>query len=381
MPPATFSTMMSMSCRRWPSDRCGWISLVSASTSQAWSTWPSRLNSVLASEQSPQKTPLRCRSTSRLAIASSSRSRCAGMSGGIRMSSRRYCHDRSRYRVTRMAVSSNGCTTSPAGRTAGSAQRSRSRRTRYSFVAIRCGSSLSAHSCPSVSTNRTRCRLGPTGMSRSGTSVASHSASGASQGSASSPGDPPRSRMSRPEVVTASPARFAGAWWRRLPSSLRSSVQTAPACSAQPRLGTDRLVAGRRCRRRRGYLRRLRFSRVRSSRQGQVLPAARVEQVHPGGVDPQLRRLAVADPARRVEGDDHLGTQLLTVELVFEVGELVGDLVGRLVRDERVLLGAQPLGHVDLGLEDDPAVLFVVLDEVRVREVLRTDPRDEQGPV
>ena len=61
--------------RAGPSDRLGWTSLVSASTRYAWIRSPSRRNSVLASEQSPQKTPPRWRSTSSNAIASSRRSR------------------------------------------------------------------------------------------------------------------------------------------------------------------------------------------------------------------------------------------------------------------------------------------------------------------
>ena len=47
-----------MSWLRCPSLSWEWTSLVSASTSQAWSSWPSREKSVLASEQSPQYTPL-----------------------------------------------------------------------------------------------------------------------------------------------------------------------------------------------------------------------------------------------------------------------------------------------------------------------------------
>ena len=96
MPAATFSTRMSRSCSRCPRLSVGCTSVVSASTSHACRSWPSRENSVLASEQSPQKTPWRCSSTSRPAIASNSRARCFGWSGGSRMNSRRYCHDPSR---------------------------------------------------------------------------------------------------------------------------------------------------------------------------------------------------------------------------------------------------------------------------------------------
>ena len=97
-----------------------WTSLVSASTRNAWRSWPSRLNRVLASEQSPQNTPARCRSTSRPAIASSSRSRCLTSSRGSRRNSRRNCQECSRYSVTRIELPVSAWSTSPTGRTAGS---------------------------------------------------------------------------------------------------------------------------------------------------------------------------------------------------------------------------------------------------------------------
>ena len=140
--PATFSTRISRSWARWPSLRTGWTSLVSASTRNAWSSWPSRLNRVLASEQSPQKTPSRCRSTSRPAMASSSRSRCLTSSRGRRRNSRRNCQECSRYSVTRIELPVSGWSTRPTGRTAGSSRTSRSRRTRYSLTAIRLGQLL-----------------------------------------------------------------------------------------------------------------------------------------------------------------------------------------------------------------------------------------------
>ena len=195
-PAATFSTVMSMSWVRCPSDSDGWISLVSASTRNACSTWPSRENSVLAREQSPQNTPWRCRSTNSVAIASNRRVRCLGASGGSLMNIRRYCQDPTRYRVTRSAVSKSGWITTPAGRTALRPISSRRPSTPYSRAAMRGGNSLSAHNCPSASTNLTRCRLGPTAISRSATCGAAQSRSGRSQGSTSSPGQVARSRNS-----------------------------------------------------------------------------------------------------------------------------------------------------------------------------------------
>ena len=77
----------------------GWISLVSASTRNAWILSPSRRNRVFASEQSPQKTPARWRSTRSQAIASRSRSRYGPGPSGNRIRSRRYWIENSRYSV------------------------------------------------------------------------------------------------------------------------------------------------------------------------------------------------------------------------------------------------------------------------------------------
>src|SRR6266540_3653295 len=102
------------------------------------------------------------------------------------MNSRRYCQERSRNSVTRIAESRDGGSTSPTGRTAGNPRSCSVRKTAYSLRAVRNGSSLRAYNLPSASTNFTRCRLGPTGMSRIATSAGLHSASGSSQGSARS---------------------------------------------------------------------------------------------------------------------------------------------------------------------------------------------------
>ena len=88
--------------------------------------------------------------------------------------------------MTSTAVSSKGCTTTPAARTADSSRSSSSRRTSYSLRAMAAGSSFNAHSRPSASTKRTRWRLGPTGTSWMATLVASHSPSGSSHGRLSS---------------------------------------------------------------------------------------------------------------------------------------------------------------------------------------------------
>jgi hypothetical protein len=136
------------------------------------------------------------RSTKRFAIASNNRARCVGWSGGRRIRRRRYCHDPSRYCVTRIAVSKSGWTTSPAGRTAGRPNSSIRRSTSYSLTAIRGGRSFNAHRRSSASTNLTRCRLGPTAMSRSATSGIIQSESGLSHGSDKRSGVGARSRIS-----------------------------------------------------------------------------------------------------------------------------------------------------------------------------------------
>src|SRR5450759_3359659 len=346
---------MSRSIWRWPFDSRGCTSEVSASTIHACNRWPSRLNSVLASEQSPQKTPLRCRSTSSAALAS--------------ISSRRYCQDGWRNLVTRIAVSAKACPTTPAGRTAASPRLSSSRSTPNSFWAIRGGSSLSAHSPPSDSTNRTRCRLGPTAMSRSGTSVASQSASRSAHGRPNSPGVGTRNRMSSPAgMANLAPVLRPVTLWSGLPGG----------AILRQRLGGT----GARGRRARGARRGRRAPRLSLIvQQRQVVAGLRVEQLHPRRVEPELGLVTITDPTGCVHRDDHLGTQLLAVELPLQRGQRSLDVRWRVVRDIGVLRVAEPFGDVDLDPERHPLLLLAVLDQGRVLEVLRPDTGNEQCPV
>src|SRR3982751_3545017 len=106
---------------------------------------PSRRNSVFASEQSPQNTPLRWRSTRRNAIASRRRSRYEPGPGGRRIISRRYWREWGRNFVTRIALSRAGASATPAASTVGGASRSRWGRTSYSLRATRGGLGSAGH--------------------------------------------------------------------------------------------------------------------------------------------------------------------------------------------------------------------------------------------
>src|SRR5690606_15917447 len=104
---------------------------------------------------------------------------------------------------------------------------------------------------------------------------------------------------------------------------------------------------------------------------GEVLARLRIEQVHPGTVDPERRLLALANPAGRIERDDQLRAQCLEVQLLREFVGPLADLVRRFVRQVGVLLIAEPLGDVDLRPERRAPLTLGVLDELRVIEVVR----------
>ena len=271
---------------------------------------------MLASEQSPQKTPLRCRSTSsaRHGVEQPRPVRRAA-SGGIRMSSRRYCQEPIEVAGHAGARSSkSGWITSPAGRTAASARSppaGAARRTRARRSAA--GSSLSAHSSPSASTNRTRCRLGPTGMSRSGTSGTVPVGQRVGPRAAPAvPGDGARSRSSGAAIAVPGPR--LGRWSLR---GARSTLGHARRASA--RRVTREVVAGRGSN-----------TCIRSA------------SSHSVALSPST------DPARRVERHARSGVRSCSLSSSrCQLGQLSGDLSGRLERHERVLLVAQPLDDVD----------------------------------
>ena len=100
--------------------------------------------------------------------------------------------------------------------------------------------------------------------------------------------------------------------------------------------------------------------------------------MHLAGVHPDLGLVALADPARAVEGHDQLGPQRLAVEVLLQLGQLLADLVGRLEGDVGVRLVAQPLHHVDGRGERRLVADLVGVDHVGVLEVLGPQAGDQQ---
>src|SRR5215470_17282989 len=166
--PPTCSTASSTSQARCPPVSSGCCSLVSASTRYASSVPASCRNSVLDSEQSPQKNPDRCSRTSSSTSASSSSSTGCVPRGAENTAW--YVVANVRYLVTRIASLSSGwvpgpsrLTATPITSTAGMPSSVRARSSRYSRQASRSLSSFRAYNSPLSQTNRTTCREMPRG--------------------------------------------------------------------------------------------------------------------------------------------------------------------------------------------------------------------------
>ena len=71
----------------------------------------------------------------------------------------------------------------------------------------------------------------------------------------------------------------------------------------------------------------------------------------PPGIQPDIGAGTRCHLTRRIEFDADLGPQLLTVEVVGQLGQLSRDLGRCVIGDEGVLLIAQPFGDVDLDAE------------------------------
>src|SRR6476469_8675145 len=98
----------------------------------------------------------------------------------------------------------------------------------------------------------------------------------------------------------------------------------------------------------------------------QVLAARRVEQVHLVGVDVDVGLVTGGEPAGRVEGDDQLRVQRLTIEITLELLQLRLHLRGCLERDVSVGLAAEPLNYVDGGLESRPCAQLRLVQHIGV---------------
>src|SRR4029078_7828985 len=87
-------------------------------------------------------------------------------------------------------------------------------------------------------------------------------------------------------------------------------------------------------------------------------------------------RAAVGDAAGRIEGDHDLGLHGLAPEVLLDGLQALPLHVRQLAGDVAVLLVAEPLDDVDLGLELHAPRELVALDQVDVLEPLRADAAD-----